>query len=113
MTFKIGTPHTRNAGYFLNNQGLELKHRQEDDIQTCGHCQAVIKMREWREEGAFCRGCMKPVCAHPCGDRMLTYGCEPFLKKLERYIDATVKYEQHLKVAGLDPGGPPPPILTG
>ena len=110
MTFRIGTPHTKNAGYFLNNKGLGAKDKDEADIQTCWHCQAIIKMQEWKDDGAFCRTCMKVICG-PCGDRMLTYGCEPFLKKLEQYTESQVKYAQHLKVAGLDPVTPPPPLI--
>jgi len=111
MTFRIGTPHTHNAGYLLNNKD-DARTKQEADIQTCWHCQAVINMQKWKDDGAFCRTCMKPICT-ACGDRMLIYGCEPFLKKLENATNAAIKYAQFLKVAGLDPAPPPPPNSTG
>jgi hypothetical protein len=106
----IGTPHTRNAGYYLNDDPNGKK--READIQTCWHCQRVIKMHEWKQDGAFCRGCMHPICG-PCGDQMLLFGCVPFLKKLDLFTDAVVKYQQHLKVAGLDPVNPPSIIISG
>lgn len=109
MSVLIGTPHTHNAGYFVNDKNLNT--RQEADVQTCSHCQAIILMQAWKNDGAFCRGCMKPICAL-CGDRMLTHGCEPFLKRLEMFLDATIKYEKFLKVAGLTPVAPPPSIIV-
>jgi hypothetical protein len=77
----IGTPHTRGSGYTVNDQAL--KSRQEADIQTCPHCQAVIKMQAWARASVqnFCLKCMKPTCANPaCQD------CVPFVKQLEQYI---------------------------
>lgn len=77
----IGTPHTRGSGYTVNDQNLST--RQEADIQTCPHCQAVIKMQEWAKAPVqnFCMKCMKPTCSHG--------GCEncvPFVKQIEQYI---------------------------
>jgi hypothetical protein len=109
MTILIGTPHTHNAGYFINDK--DLATRQEADIQTCTHCQCVIKMQEWKNDGAFCRKCMAPICGL-CGDRMLTHGCEPFLQRLEQFASAMIKFEQYLKVAGLEPVAPPPSIIV-
>ena len=109
MSILIGTPFKHNAGYFVNDK--DLRTRQEADVQTCSHCQAVILMQRWKDDGAFCRGCMKPICSL-CGDRMLTYGCEPFLKRLEQFTDAMIKYDQYLKVAGLEPVAPKPPLIV-
>jgi len=110
VTFVIGTPHRKNAGYFINDK--DLSTRQEADIQTCKHCQAIIKMQEWKEDGGFCRRCMAPICG-PCGDRMLTHGCEPFIKRLEQHIDMTIKLERFMKMAGLEPVSPSTPLITG
>jgi len=85
----IGTPHTKGAGYFVNNQ--DMRSRQEADIQTCAHCQAVIKMQEWRQKGAWCPQEHKPLCL-PCGKRAVTYGCEPFLKKLEAVFERQMRF---------------------
>jgi hypothetical protein len=114
MTFKIGTPHSRNAGYFVNDKALRT--RQEDDVQTCKHCQAIIKMREWRTiAGGWCAKCNSPLCNNPkCISDTEKYGCVPFIKKIDQALDARIKLDQHLKIAGLDAPVPPPsPIITG
>lgn len=104
----IGTPHTRNAGYFINDK--DLKTRQEADIATCPHCQAVIKLQEWSKAPVqnFCLKCMKPACNHPA-----CFECVPFIKKIDEYTDAVVKFQQFLKIAGLDPVNPPSIITSG
>jgi hypothetical protein len=109
MTFFIGTPFTKGAGYFLNDK--ELRTRQEADVQTCSHCQGVLKMQEWKNDGAFCGKCMHPICG-PCGTRAMTYGCEPFLQKIEQYAERTMRFEKFRKDAGLEPVAPQP-IITG
>lgn len=108
----IGTPYTRGAGYFVNNIGLARK--QEADVRTCTHCQAVILMQKWKDDGGFCGRCMAPICGI-CADRMLTYGCEPFLKKLEQGMEARYRMVQFSKLAGLDtpPPGYSPAIIVG
>jgi hypothetical protein len=106
----IGTPHAKGSGYYLNDDTNSGGQKAEADIRTCTHCQCVIKMQEWKDDGAFCRKCNAPICAH-CGDRALVYGCEPFLMRLERFTNAVVKYRQHLKVAGLEPGSPPKELV--
>jgi hypothetical protein len=98
----IGTPHTHGAGYFVNDK--ELRTRQEADIQTCSHCDAIIKMQEWVKKGAFCRTCMKPICHSPCGDRLKIYGCECLMKRLDQAFDANLKIEKYLKM--LEPDAP-------
>lgn len=111
MTFSIGTAHIKGAGYFLNNKALGQRERQEADIQTCSHCQAVIKMQDWKQDGAWCGRCMKPICV-PCGTRALIYGCEPFLKKIEQYAEKQMRFEKFRKDAGLEPVAPQA-IITG
>lgn len=104
---RVGTPHARGAGYFVNDQNLRT--RQQDDVQTCPHCQRVIKMREWARAPVqnFCLKCMRPTCDHrECQE------CVPFVKKIDRYFDALVKYEQYLKIAGLEPVVPPKELIT-
>ena len=107
----IGTPHTRNAGYFMNDDRNSGGKKDEADIATCPHCQAVIKLQEWRKDPVqnFCLKCMKPACNHnpACLD------CVPFIQKIERYTDALIKWNQFVKMAGLDPVTPTPPIYTG
>lgn len=106
----IGTPHTKGAGYFVNDQGL--RSRQEADVQTCAHCQAVVKMQDWKEEGGWCAREMKPLCL-PCADAALIYGCVPFLKKVEQFMEAQMRFIQFSKIAGLDKPAAPQTIYTG
>jgi len=108
----IKTPHRHNAGYLLNNQNA--RNKQEADIQCCTHCETVIQMQKWSEDGGWCGRCNAPICG-PCADRMLTYGCEPFIKKLEAAHDMSVKLSQFRKLAGLDapPADYQPKILVG
>ncbi len=96
------TPHRKGAGYFLNNQGLGAREREEGDVQQCSHCECVLIMHKWKEDGGFCGRCMAPICG-PCADRMQTYGCEPALKKIEAAFEHAVKYRQFCKLAGLNP----------
>jgi len=109
------TPYTKGAGYFLNNQNQSVNNgRQEADIRTCTHCEAVILMQAWKDDGGFCGKCMAPICG-PCADRMLTHGCEPFIKNIETAFNAVERLSQYRKMAGLD--APPadfvPKIIVG
>ncbi len=91
----IGTPHTKGAGYFVNDQALAS--RQEADIRTCPHCQAVIKMQEWAKAPVqnFCIKCMAPACNNEACQE-----CVPFLQKLERFITEQIKKRALLRLLG-------------
>jgi hypothetical protein len=109
----IGTPNRHNAGYCMNDDRNGGGVLSEADIQTCPHCQAVIKLS--KEQGDFCNKCMKPVCPH-CAARMDLYGCESFLRRLEHVIELSMRYktvDEFLQEAGLVPPVPPQPIFTG
>ena len=111
MTFHIGTPHTRNAGYYFNRYSCDT-NLTEDAVQTCSHCQAIIKMSEWKQDGGWCSRCEKPLCNHAdCMAQTARLGCVPFIQQLERQIENTIKLEQHLKIAGLEPSPPPRPLI--
>ena len=114
MSFVIGTPHTRNAGYYRNDDRVAGGRLAEADVRTCTHCQAVIKMQDWKQDGAWCGKCNAPICTH-CGARAEIYGCEPFMMQLERAMGLGHKYEQFRKLAGLDspPPGFTPAIIVG
>ena len=111
--FNIGSPHARGAGYMINHQNLTPNQgRQEADILTCPHCQRVINLQKWRDDGAWCNRCNSPVCGgdNPeCQMERRTYGCVPFLKKLEAFTQGQVSQQQFRKLAGLD--SPPAPRL--
>lgn len=110
MTFSIGTPFSRNAGYHYNGAGRE---KEQNDVQTCPHCQAVILMQEWKKvengkmTGGFCMKCNRPTC-----DKPSCHVCSPFIQKLEKEFDMTVKLKQFMKDAGLEPANQRP-IFTG
>jgi hypothetical protein len=107
-TFTIGTPHTHNAGYYRNDDTPAGGRLSEADVQTCKHCQRVIKMQEWKGSGGWCSKCQSPLCDDPvCAARTATYGCVPFLQRLEQFAESQVKFSQHLKIAGLAPPEPP------
>jgi len=91
--FIIGNPHSRNSGYFVNN---EHARKDEADVQTCSHCQKVILVQKEKDSLAVCMGCMKLTCG-PCATRALTFGCEPFMMKLERYAEEQYRLQQMLK----------------
>jgi hypothetical protein len=117
MTFTIGTPFARNAGYFKNDNRVSGGALQEDDVRTCPHCQAVILMRQWRKieqgklNGGFCSRCNAPVCTN-CTPKLLSEGCLPYIAKLEKALDMTVKLKTYLKLSGLEPE-PPRGFFTG
>ena len=105
----IGTPHTRNAGYYRNDDTPSGGKVSEADIQTCPHCQAVIKMQEWRAAPTqyFCMKCSKPTCGrHYCEEC-----CRPYLEFIDKLTDATIKYETFVKLAGLEPPATPQPLI--
>lgn len=110
MTFAIGTPFSRGAGYYVGDK--DLKTRREADVATCPHCERVIFLQKWKDDGGFCGKCMKPICG-PCADRAMTFGCEPFMQKLEKYAENTMRFEQYRRVVGLEPATPRPLILPG
>lgn len=114
MAFIIGTPHTKGSGNLQANTGGHRNRKIEGDVKTCTHCQTVIIMQAWKEDGGWCGRCQAPICG-PCADRMLTHGCEPFIAQIEKGLNKAYKLEQMRKVAGLDspPPGYIPSIIVG
>lgn len=111
MTFSIGRAHRHNAGFLENNQN-DPRTRHRGDVQTCNHCQKLIDLHASIKDFAVCMGCMKLTCGS-CATRALTYGCEPFIKKLELYMESQYKLDKLIKTAGLEAPVPPQPIFTG
>ena len=104
----IGTPYTRNAGYFRSDDSPSGGKLREDNVRTCPHCQAVILMSQWgkviagKMQDGFCNKCNAPICTN-CTPALATVGCLPYIAKLERDFDMTVKLRQFQKLAGLSP----------
>jgi hypothetical protein len=80
----IGTPHTKGAGYYKNDDTASGGKKSEADIRTCTHCQAVIKMQAWKEDGGFLWQVYGPDLFVHCADKMQTRGCEPFMQQIEK-----------------------------
>ena len=106
----IGTPHSKGAGYYLNDDRPSDGKKSEADIRTCPHCQAIIKMQEWSKAPVqnFCIKCMAPACNDPA-----CHECIPFIRKIEQFTDALIKYQSFVKMAGLDPVELPSTLFTG
>lgn len=108
----VGTPHAKGAGYFRNDDTASGGRRDEADVRTCTHCQSIIKMQIWKDDGGFCGRCMAPICG-PCADRMTLHGCEPFVAQLERALEMQSKLGAFRKLAGLEPAAPQSTIIIG
>ena len=96
----IGTPHAAGSGYYKNDDTVSGGRRTEADVRTCMHCQKILLMQRWKEDGGWCSRCSAPICPY-CADRMVYYGCEPFVKQMEAYSDMMVKLTEFRKSAGL------------
>lgn len=97
----IGTAHTHGAGYALNDDRASGGAKSEYDALVCMHCQKLLNAQKHREDGGFCSRCMAPICG-ACADRMLTQGCEPFIKFIEQAADRAYRLRQFRKLAGLE-----------
>jgi hypothetical protein len=100
VTILIGTPHTHNAGYYMNDDRESGGKKVEADVQTCGHCQKVILMQVWKEQGNWCNRHQGPIC-EPCGERMVTRGCELFTRSIEEAMNRDYHRAQFRKMAGV------------
>lgn len=103
MMAHIGTSYTRNSGYYVNDNRVSGGKKEEDDVKTCTHCQAILLMRRWKHYGGFCRQCNAPICGR-CGERMEVFGCEPFLKKMEREFGMAESIRKALEWGPAPPG---------
>lgn len=107
MTFAIGTPHRKGCGNLDARTGGHDSRHVEADIKTCPHCQAVINLQRWKEEGGWCSKCQAPLCSNPdCIKRTAELGCVPFTQALEREWALKGKLDHFRKLAGLDPEQP-------
>lgn len=91
---------TDGAGYLFNDDRASGGTVTEADMISCPHCQRLIKHHDWKQDGGFCSRCFAPVCCQ-CADRMLTRGCEPFIKAIDRAVEAAYRRQQFRKIAGL------------
>ena len=96
------------AGYLFNDDRASGGKVSEADIIACPHCESLISYQAWRKErahgggltGGWCRKCAAPVCG-PCLDRMLVFGCEPYLRKIDQAVKDNFRRLQNRKVLGI------------
>jgi hypothetical protein len=99
---------THGSGYLVNDNRNSGGGKEECDVGLCPHCQKVIKLQEWRDistgMNGWCMKCMLPCCINgACGEDFKKNGCLPFLKRIEKLMDAEYARSQFRKVAGLEP----------
>lgn len=96
------------AGYLFNDDRNSGGKVSEADMLACPHCESLISYQAWRKEraqgggptGGWCRQCAAPVCG-PCLNRMLVFGCEPSLKKIDQAVEEVNRRQQNRKVLGI------------
>lgn len=89
------------AGYYLNDDRESGGGKTENDVLTCGHCQAIILRSEWREDGCHCWCCDSAVGVRcGCAARMITRGCENFVRRVEAAIERKYQHEQNARILG-------------
>ena len=98
---RLITRQSDGAGYSFNDSRSTHAGVQEYDVVCCPHCQCTMNLQMWRKEreqggGGWCRQCSAPVCG-PCLTRMLTFGCEPFMQKVDKALEQHYRIEQNRK----------------
>lgn len=84
-------------GYLVNDDRASGGKKTESDMLGCGHCQALMRRGDWQEDGGHCSCCDTAVCG-PCADRILTVGCESFLRQLERSLNEQYVRSQNARM---------------
>lgn len=91
---------TNGMGFLLADDTASGGKKEEADLVGCNHCCKTMRRKLWADDGGFCHCCDRPVCA-TCADRMLTRGCENFMRQLETALDIDYRRQQNAKVLGL------------
>jgi hypothetical protein len=99
------------SGFRLSDNRTSGGAKEENDVLTCPHCQAVINLQAWRKadhnQHGYCAKCQAPVChAGPCAQDYAMNGCRPFIQKIERMLSNDHALMQFRKLAGLLPAPP-------
>jgi hypothetical protein len=96
----IISSRTHGQGYYLNDNRANENGIEEADVLTCKHCQKVILKTPWKEDGGFCGKCFGAICSS-CADKMLTRGCEPFVKLIEKQMEEQYRKQQNARIIGI------------
>ena len=96
----IGRRQTDGAGYMFADDRCSGGGLKESDMLGCNHCQKLMEAHKWKEDGGWCGCCGQPVCG-PCSDKILTEGCVPFIKKVDKQIEENYKKKQLARMLGV------------
>lgn len=107
MIISIGTPYTHQCGNLDMWTGGENNRHVQADMQTCTHCQKAINLQADRDKVSFCTHCQALVClTGPCAEQTAQFGCIPYLKKVNLYLEQMIRRQALVRALGLDPGVP-------
>lgn len=91
---------TKGTGYVMNDDRCAGGQKTEAEIISCWHCQKILKLQDWKQDGGWCGKCNKHLCG-PCSDKMLTKGCEPFMQRLETMLENNYRSRQLARMLGI------------
>jgi len=69
-------------GYLLKWTDGGAKIELEADTVSCSHCQRVMTVQHWKQEGPWCYCCAHAICL-PCLAINRKTGCVPFMKQVD------------------------------
>lgn len=72
-------------GYLVMTADGGAKVTQEFDTISCSHCQKVMDVKVWKDEGPWCYCCGHAICL-PCLKINRQTGCVPFMKMVETQL---------------------------
>lgn len=93
------------CGYLFSDNRCSGHGLQEADITCCNHCQKILYLKTWRDDGGWCGQCSQPVCSQ-CADEMVKSpedggGCRPFIKQVEENLNKAYHESQVRRMLGL------------
>ena len=94
------------CGYLFVDNRANHGGVEEADIVLCPHCETTINLQKWRNQtdwekyrkvggGGYCHKCEAPICGM-CLDRLLTHGCEPAKKRIDKSFERVNRIRQNL-----------------
>ena len=89
----------KHRGYLQQDNRASGGGVEEADVWTCSHCQAIILVNKWKQEGGFCHSCDKPIC-FTCFEKAKVEGCVPWRKKVDSALENRYRMEQNAKILG-------------
>jgi hypothetical protein len=90
----------RQTGYLYNDDRASGGKVTEADLTGCRHCEKIILIQDWKQEGGWCGRCGAPICLE-CANRMDTEGCVPFTKLIDAALEKQARDRAYRKALGL------------